>query len=388
MAIQGLKDQVLLKTPSFRELKLDRKEVMKSRNRNSSPHIQCQKAGNRMNSTGYFIGIDIASETFDATLYTVAAQAYSKARHFDNTVDGFEVFDDWLTHQGIEPAQALVCMEATGVYAEALCYWLIAKGYHVAVEAPHKVKRAFHPLGAKSDPVDSRQIAEYAHRFWDQLALWQAPEALLEQVKTLLSTREQLTGQSTASQNALQALERKVVRTYLAEETLRSTLVHLKEQIRKIDEALKNLLRNHPTLNAGVTLLLTIPSVGWLLAAHWAVMSQGFQKVLEPRQVAAHLGICPLEHTSGTSLKFRALSRHVGPPTMRKLVHLAARTLRVHHSDFKAYFLRKVEGGKPKTLVLNNIANRLLRIICAVIRTKTPYIVGYKSVNPMLVKIA
>jgi transposase len=277
-------------------------------------------------------------------------------------------------------------MEATGVYGEAFCYWLIAQAYRVAVDAPHKVKRAFHPLGAKSDPLDSRQIAEYAFRYADQLPLWRPPEALLEQVKTLLSTREQLTKQSSASQNALQALQRKVVRTYLAEETLRSTLAHTKEQIRKIDEAIKNLLKNHPTLHEGVMLLLSIPSVGWLMAAHWAVLSQGFQKVLDHRQVAAYLGICPLQHTSGTSIRHRALSRHVGPPEMRKLIHLAARTLRVHHAELRAYFLRKVQGGKAKTLALNNIANRLLRIICAVLRTKTPYIAGYRSVNPLLLK--
>jgi transposase len=341
-----------------------------------------------MNSTPHVIGVDIASETFDATLYTTEAQTYSKAHHFDNAWEGFEAFQGWLNRQGVEPAGAIVCLEATGVYAEAFCYWLIAKGYRVSVEAPHKVKRAFHPLGAKSDPLDSRQIAEYAYRFYDQLPFWQPPEALLEQVKTLLSTREQLTAQSTASQNALQALQRKVVRTYLAEETLRSTFAHVKEQIRKIDEALKHLLTNHPTLNAGVALLLSIPSVGWLLAAHWAVLSQGFQTSLEPRRVAAYLGICPLEHTSGTSVKFRALSRHVGPPAMRKLLHLAARSLRVHHPDFKNYFLRKVQGGKPKTLALNNIANKLLRVMCAVIRTQTSYVAGYKSVNPLLLKTA
>jgi transposase len=341
-----------------------------------------------MTMSPHVVGVDIAAETFDATLYTTLSQSYSKARHFDNSLEGFEAFGAWLKREGVEPDQTIICMEATGVYAEAFCYWLIAQGHRVAVEAPHKVKRAFHPLGAKSDPVDSRQIAEYAYRFFDQLTFWQAPEALLEQIKTLLSTREQLTAQSTASQNALQALQRKVVRTYLAEETMRSTLVHVKEQIRKIDEAIKNLIKNHPTVNAGVMLLLTIPGVGWLLAAHWAILSQGFQKVLEARPVAAHLGICPLERTSGTSVKFRALSRHIGPPTMRKLVHLAARTLRVHHQDFKAYFLRKVEGGKPKTLVLNNIANRLLRIMSAVVRTQTPYIAGYKSVNPLLLKNA
>src|SRR5688500_16418982 len=113
-----------------------------------------------MDTMPHFIGVDIADKTFDATLYAQQTQSYSKARHFKNTLDGFDGFDEWLKEEGVDPAQAIICMEAAGVYGEAFCYWLTAKGYRTAVEAPHKVKRAFHPLGAKSDPLDSRQIAE------------------------------------------------------------------------------------------------------------------------------------------------------------------------------------------------------------------------------------
>ena len=220
--------------------------------------------------------------------------------------------------------------------------------------------------------------------------MWRPPEAILEQVKTLLSTREQLIKQSIASQNALQTLTHKVVRTYVAEETLRSTWKHwLKEQIQKIDEAIKNLLKNNPTLHDGVLLLLSIPSVGWLMAAHWAVLSHGFKKTLEPTASRVLFGNMPLRtyqwNIDSTS---RDCSRHVGPPAeIRKLIHLAARTLRVHHTlSCGRISLRKVGGGKAKTLVLNNIANRLLRIICAVLRDKKPYIAGHRSMNPLVLK--
>ena len=61
-------------------------------------------------------------------------------------------------------------------------------------------------------------------------------------------------------------------------------------------------------------------------------------------------------------------------------------SLRTHQVSFKQYFIRKTQEGKAKKLVLNNIENRLLKIICAVIRTRTPYISGYKSVNPLLLQ--
>lgn len=59
-------------------------------------------------------------------------------------------------------------------------------------------------------------------------------------------------------------------------------------------------------------------------------------------------------------------------------------SVRTHHAQFREYFLRKIAEGKSKQLVLNNIANKLLKIMCAVLRTQTPYIPNYQSVNPKL----
>jgi transposase len=103
---------------------------------------------------------------------------------------------------------------------------------------------------------------------------------------------------------------------------------------------------------------------------------------LNPRAVAAHLGICPYERTSGTSVRRPARSRHYGPPTLRKLLHLAARSRRTHDAASRRYFERKVAAGKPKKLVINNLANRLVRVMCAVLRTRTPYLADYQAIPP------
>ena len=59
-------------------------------------------------------------------------------------------------------------------------------------------------------------------------------------------------------------------------------------------------------------------------------------------------------------------------------------SLRTHKKIFKEYFIRKTQGGKPKKLVLNNIQNKLLRIICGVLNSGKPYIDNYLSINPQL----
>ena len=330
------------------------------------------------------IGVDMAADTFTLTAYDSATAAYAKDRTFDNHPEGLEKFQVYLDEQAMTPSNTVFCLEATGVYVEPLSYFLVAKGYRVAIEAPHKTKRAFYPLGHKTDPLDSRQIAEYAHRYFDQLPFWKPSEALVEQIRVLLSTREQFTEQRTANQNALQAIRRKMVKTPPAEKAFEATIDHLQKQIKQIDKEISDRISGHPSFGPSIALLTTIPGVGVLLAAHMLTLSDGFTKPLVARQIASHLGICPLKCESGTSVRKKPKSRRGGPPRLRKLLYLAAMSLRTHQQQFKHYYLRKIEEGKVGKLVLNNIENRLLKIMCAVLRTRTPYIASYKSLHPML----
>lgn len=73
---------------------------------------------------------------------------------------------------------------------------------------------------------------------------------------------------------------------------------------------------------------------------------------------------------------------------MRKLLHLAARSVVTHRVEFKEYYLRKQAEGKPKRLILNNVENKLLKIIWAIIREEKPYSPRYRSVNPKYLKMA
>ena len=60
-------------------------------------------------------------------------------------------------------------------------------------------------------------------------------------------------------------------------------------------------------------------------------------------------------------------------------------SLRTHNRSSKEYFLRKTQSGKPKRLVLNNIQNKLLRVICGVLNSGKPYINGYVSLRPQYI---
>jgi transposase len=332
-----------------------------------------------------FVGVDIASATFTACVGVSPWKLVVKPETFENDENGFTIFLSWMKDQDCSLIDTVVCMEATGVYGEGLAYFLCANGYTVAIEPPLNIQRKFPINKSKNDLLDSTYVTEYACRFVDKLAFWKPRDDILEQVKVLLSSREQFVQQSTAQKNALHAVNRKKVSCDVAKNVHKEIIKQIEKHIATIDAEIRRLIDSDPTYKQTFLLLLSLPGVGAILAAHLLIITQESQ---DPRVLASFIGISPIEHTSGTSIYKAPTSRHYGPPAIRKLLFLAACSIRQHRKQFQLYFVRKTAEGKAKKLIMNNIENKLLKIACAVLRNQKPYIANYVSVNPLVLKNA
>ena len=338
-----------------------------------------------MDTPTFYVGVDVASETLAVALTRGPGQPVAGPLTVANDPDGFAELAAWLDEHGAAPSQALVCLEATGVYGEALCYWLHERGYSVAVEDALKVKRAMPVTGAKTDALDARRIADYAARFLDELRPWSPAEAVVEHVRTLLTMREQLVREKGAKQNALHVLKREHYPTALAIQIADDAVGFLKARIKEIDAEVKRLVSSHPTLGPAVALVVSVPGVGYLLGCHLCVATDGFTRPLVAKRFSAWLGVCPLDFESGSSVRRRPSSRGYGPSAMRKLLYLASmRLITIEGSTTQAYYRRKVAEGKQGRLVLNNVGNRVLRVVAAVLRDGVPYEADHVSVRPMI----
>jgi len=337
-----------------------------------------------MKTYPYFVGIDVSAETFYASIYISSNRKYI-SEEFSNSFPGFDEFLAWLQAKKVSKDAVLVCMEATGVYCERLCYFLASQGLDLVVEAPHKVKRAFHKL-TKTDKVDSQQIAEYACRFTDALSLWEPKNDILEKLRSLLTTRENLVSQRTANQNALTSMKRKVVQSYVALNALESVNETLLQQIKEVEKEIENLIKSDDDFHHLYRLVTTIPAVKLLFFANLLVLTNGFAKENTPRQTASYLGIAPHEHTSGTSVRRRTCSTGHGNYIARKLMYLAALSLRTHNEQMRTYYERKKLEGKPPRLILNNMSNKLIKMIYAIVRDKKQFMKNYVSVPPIVYK--
>ena len=341
-----------------------------------------------MKTPKYFIGFDISADDFSASCITSPDNLVFSTQKFLNNIDGSNEFLFLISRHNIKQSEAIICMEATGVYTENLSYFLASKGFTVCIEAPHKIKNKTKDSPRKNDFIDAEAIAEYAYRYSDKLPIWKPGNEILEQIRVLLTTREHLTVHMTANKNALKTLKYKYYQTPLANQIYEQSINKLKEHIKQIEQEIKNLIDKNDSFKSNISLAKSVPGVGLLLAANLLVLSKGFTETLNYKHIASYSGICPYEQISGTSLYRKPKSKKCGPAKLRKLLYLAALSVRTHNPNFKKYFLRKVEEGKNKRLILNNIENKLLKIICAVINSRTEYTENYKSLNPVLLKTA
>lgn len=335
-----------------------------------------------------YVGVDPAAESFTASIFRGPERVKTAPQPFSNTQAGIHALEAWIRTEGLAPELVHVCIENTGVYSEALCYQLHEHGYRLSLLDPRTLWKAFPDGQPKNDPLDSQKVAEYGFRYADKLRIWQPQAEIVEQIRIVLSTREQLVHQRTATQNARSTLAKKRVQTPAANRALDATRVHLGEQIKELENELRRLIRSHPSLIQGATLLMSAPGVSWLLSGHFIVLTRGFTEIPSYRPLAQYLGISPNEHTSGTSVRRKPKSRRYGPATIRKLLHLAARSLSTHEASSKVYYQHKTAVGKPKSLVINNIANKLLKRLCSMLRHQRPYIQGFQSLDPRTLTLA
>jgi transposase len=331
----------------------------------------------------YCVGVDIADRTFVASILIPKTGETQSHTPFEQTAAGFESFVVWLREHRAQCRSTVIAMETTGVLGEKLCLYVLGRGYRVTVIDAASIARQRPPSRAKTDRNDSLAIAEYLFRFPDKIQLWKPKEPIFQQINALLSTREQLVKQHTALVNHRKSAAKAAELPTDVLAVVDDVIATLKAKIQLLTKSLRATIQQHPAIEQFCALLDGIPSVGLLMAANLALIVPGEGQAPNHRTLSNYLGMCPHEHSSGTSIRKKARSSRLGPPRMRKLLHLAARTLITHQKPFRDYYRYQVDvKNKPKKLVLNNVANRLLRIMCAVLRNQTPYKDNYVSVGP------
>jgi transposase len=258
----------------------------------------------------------------------------------------------------------LVVLEATGGVERLVVAGLALAGLPVVVVNPRQVRDFAKATGqlAKTDALDAAALAHFAEAIHP--APRPLPDAASQALAALVQRRHQLVGMLTAEKNRHQQALR-AVRTQIA-----THIAWLEQALKDLDADLDHTLRASPLWRERDQLLRSVPGVGPTVAltllAHLPELGQGSVK-----RVATLVGLAPLNRDSGAWRGTRAIWG--GRRQVRAALYMAALVGVRYNPALRAFYQRLVARGKPKKVALTACMHKLLTILHAVLRDRSPW---------------
>ncbi len=129
----------------------------------------------------------------------------------------------------------------------------------------------------------------------------------------------------------------------------------------------------HPTLQHDHQLLQSIPGVGPVLATFMVALLYHGERFDSAAQVAAYVGLIPVEYQSGTSVRKPPRLSKAGPALLRAKLYWPAVVASRHNPDVRHLYQRLLARGKCKMAAIGAAMRKLLHICFGVIKHQTPY---------------
>jgi transposase len=320
------------------------------------------------------LGVDIAKDKFDCCLLV---DPMEKPAQFPNTPRGFKQLLRWLAKEGAEASEILACMEATGIYGEALLAFLHQAHIAVSKVNPAQIKHYSRSLLTrnKTDRLDARVIAQFARERFAQgrLRLWSPPRAEVARLRALnrllMARKEQC-----ARERRRAAMVPKTLRKHTAA-MLRSFARHIAEIQAEIDQ----LIAACPELARKRQLLCSIPCVGPVTAQ--TVLAELPEDIASARAAAAYAGLTPERQDSGKKQGPARLSK-TGNPHLRRAFYMPAVVGRKHNKRIQAQAERLQERGLANGQIIGAGMHLLLRLCYGVMASGQPFDPHWQEARP------
>jgi transposase len=298
------------------------------------------------------VGIDISKKSFDVALPAANKEGYRHLK-FTNDADGFKEFIGLL-----EPVTHCI-MEASGVYYLQLAIHLHNQGMIVSVVNPLTIKRfsQMRLMRAKTDKKDAAIIAEYGKV--EHPAQWKPRAEYMLGMQQLQMLQDNLTGHLVQLKNQKEAITESGIRNEFGDSILDEEITHVKGKIEAIDKELARITKEfHQDL---FDRLQTIKGIGKRTAITLILITDGFKRFENSKQLCSYIGLSPRVFESGTSVKGKAKICKMGMARVRKLLYTCAMSAIGCNKACREMYLRLTQRGKNGKLALIAVANKLIR---------------------------
>jgi transposase len=324
-----------------------------------------------------YVGIDIAATTFTAVA-TTEGPPRERARTFAQTPAGFAAVQDQLRATGVPPSHTLIVVEATGSYWVALAVDLHEAGYVVSVVNPahaHHYAQSL-PRRAKTDLLDAPVLAQFAAE--RKPAPWTPPPQVYHELRQRLVAREGLLSMRQQARNQLHALLQWPVVIESVREHLEGVIADLEMRLATLEAEIAQVVANGAWAESAY-LLRSITGIGLITTAWLLVGTLNFQACGSAESASAYVGLVPLAHESGSSVRGRAQIGHGGHARLRTALYLATLSAARFNPIIKAHYERLRAAGKPAKVARCAAARKLLHLAWAVVTKGHPFDPAYHT---------
>ena len=232
-----------------------------------------------------------------------------------------------------------------------------------------KIIRSIGVQRGKNDKVDAERIAYYAMKNVDEAFIFNAPRKEVNKIRVLLSLREKLVAtRASLLRNVIELKSFDLEVAKLSEKLQKSTIKGIDLDLKKIEKKLDIIIVEDQNLSRIFTVATSVTGIGKVTALFLICFTNEFTLYKNPRQLACYSCVVPFEHTSGKSVRSKPKVHYMANKKLKKQLHMCALSAITSDPELKHYFNRKVEEGKNKMLVINNVRNKLVHRVCACVR--------------------
>ena len=303
-----------------------------------------------MTQESIFAGIDVAKDRLDLAIRpsgTVRTMAYDAA--------GISGLISEL--QSLEPSA--IVLESTGGLELPLAGALAAASLPVVVVNPRQVRDFAKATGrlAKTDALDAQVIAHFAEAV--RPAIRPLPDSDTQELHSLNARRTQVVEMLVAEKNRLGRASQAV------RPRIRAHIEWLEQELKDLDRGLRDMLRRSPVWREQDDLLRSVPGVGPQLSVALLADLPELGK-LGRRQIAALVGVAPMNRDSGTMRGRRTVSG--GRARVRAVLYMGALVASQHNPVIRSFYQRLLAAGKTKKLALTACMRKLLTILNSMVK--------------------
>ena len=308
-----------------------------------------------MTEAGGFVGIDVAKAELEVVVRPSGARWT-----VTNNAAGLAQLQERLQAS----APSLIVLEATGGYEVAVVAALATAALPVVVLNARQVRDFARATGrlAKTDAIDAGVLAHFAEVVRPPVR--PLPDAMTQSLQAWLMRRRQLVEMLLAEEQRRSRAPRPIQRQ------IDQHVRWLRAQLGAVEKDLAQTLRESPVWREKDDLLRSVPGVGPVLTTTLLgdVPELG---QLNRKQIAALIGVAPLNRDSGTYRGRRAVWG--GRARVRATLYMATLTAARYNPVIRAFYERLVAAGKPKKVALTACMRKLLTILNAMIARRTAW---------------